>query len=92
VKLSEAVVPCQSSASGVARWNSARALGTRRFQRAVMGKDILIEIRRLEGASPAQGGYRLQSSASGPESAKGLQWIFHPRLRAGSDAYPGSFH
>jgi hypothetical protein len=53
-----------------------------------MGKDVFIEIRRLEGASPAQGGYRLQSSASGPERAKGIQWIFHPRLRAGSDAYP----
>src|SRR5215831_7017871 len=35
--------------------------------------------------------YRLQPCASCPERAAGLQWVFRPRLRAGSDAYPGMF-
>src|SRR5262245_50999911 len=48
VKLTEAIVPCQTSASshvGLGALNfGARALGTRRFQRAVAGKGVLIGI------------------------------------------------
>src|SRR5262245_8569616 len=40
-------------------------------------------------ASLASSNYRLQSRASDPKPAAGLQWVFRPRLHAGSDAYPG---
>jgi hypothetical protein len=34
--------------------------------------------------------YHLRSCASGPKRAAGLQWVFHSRLHAGSDAYQGA--
>src|SRR5262249_25577358 len=42
-------------------------------------------------AALASNNYSLQSCASGPKRAAGFQWVFHPRLRAGSDANPGIF-
>jgi len=68
-----------------------RSLGTHRFQRAVVGKGVLIGIRHSEGASLASSDYSLQSRVSGLGRASGLPWGLHPRLHAGSDAYPGSF-
>jgi hypothetical protein len=49
----------------------ARARGTRRFQRAVMGKGVLIGIERHEVATLAPSDYHLQSRASWPEHAAG---------------------
>jgi hypothetical protein len=38
----------------------------------------------------ASSNYHLRSCAFGPKRAAGLQWVFHSRLHAGSDAYPGA--
>jgi len=65
-------------------------LGARRFQRAVLGKDVLIEIIHPEIASLASSDYRLRSCAPVPERDAGLRLAFHPRLRAGSGAHPGA--
>ena len=51
-------------------------LGTRRFQRAVVWKDALIEIKRPEAASGASSDYRLQSCASGHKRVVVLQCVF----------------
>src|SRR5262245_11882810 len=61
-----------------------------RFQRAGVGKDALIGIRRPKVALLALSNYCLQSCASGLDRAARLRWVFHTRLHAGSDAYPGA--
>src|SRR5262245_16660466 len=43
-----------------------------------------------EVASLESSDYCLRACASGHKRAAGLQWVFRPRLRAGSDAYPGA--
>jgi len=65
-------------------------LGTHRFQRAVVGKCLLVRIRRPPKSPCLCRVFHLRSCASGPKRAVGLQWVFHSRLHAGSDAYPGA--
>jgi len=66
-------------------------LGTRRFQRAVSAKDVLIGIKRL-GCRLACFEWLLFATARiRPKRAAILHWVFRPLPRAGSDAYPGIF-
>jgi len=51
-------------------------LGTHRFQRAVVGKDVSIGIGFPGVASLTSSDYRLQSRTSDPKRAAGHQWIF----------------
>src|SRR6266542_5654333 len=65
-------------------------MGTHRFQRAVVGGRP-IDRNQTFPKSPGLRRVIVACNRAHPahKRAAGLQWIFHSRLRAGSDAYPG---